>query len=62
MERPVIPHVGSKSISHLQRDADNNLWISTRGEGLIRHHPDEGTDYFYHEAGNPSDTTTSLSL
>ena len=51
-ERPVIPHVGTKSVSHIQRDSSGYLWISTRGEGLVRHHPDKGTDYFYHEAGN----------
>tara|TARA_R110000850_G_scaffold249163_6_gene374082 strand:+ start:546 stop:4799 length:4254 start_codon:yes stop_codon:yes gene_type:complete len=51
-EPPVIPHVGTKSISHLQRDINGNLWISTRGEGLIRYHPDEGTEYYYHEAEN----------
>ncbi len=52
LKSPTIPHVGSKSISHLQRDSRENLWISTRGEGLIRHHPENGTSYFYHEPDN----------
>ena len=54
IETPIIPAIVNEAISDVHWDSKNNLWIGTRGEGLVLHDEKGKISHFRRDPGDSS--------